>query len=78
MHSQDLETNILNEPADAQTELAQDAKSAPGKETSEKSDLDDLLNSRAVPPRRVATISVQYRHLGRGRPLPYLLKDGEE
>ena len=47
--------------------------------TDEEWDLDDLLAYRPVPPRRIVTISVHYRQLGRGRPLPYMLdEDGEE
>ena len=35
------------------------------------------MNYVPMPPKRTVTISVQYKVRGRGRPLPYLLDDGE-
>ena len=78
MHSQSLDTHILAEPVDSQAAPAQCADGAPSDSTTEESNLDDLLNYQPVPPRRVVTISVRYRHLGRGRPLPYQLEDDAE
>jgi hypothetical protein len=78
MHSQNLDTNTLDEPADPQTMQDQGAHGAPVGGMTEESDLDDLLDYKHVPPRRVVTISVQSRHIGRGRPLPYSVEDDEE
>ncbi len=78
MHSQNLDTNIRDEPADPQAVPAQGANGGPVDRMTEESELDDLLDYKHVPPRRVVTISVQYRHLGRGRPLPYPIEDDEE
>jgi hypothetical protein len=78
MHSQNLDTNILAKPVDPQAAPAQCADDAPGASTTEESNLDDLLDYQPVPPRRVVTVSVQYRHLGRGRPLPYQIEDDAE
>ena len=47
-------------------------------EGSPEVDLDELLDYRPVPPRRVVTMSVRYRQLGRGRPLPYPLEEDNE
>jgi len=52
MHSQNLDTNTLDEPADPQTVPAQGANSAPVDGMTEESDLDDLLDYKHVPPRR--------------------------
>jgi hypothetical protein len=78
MHSQDLDTNILVEPADPQAVPARGASSAPFDSTTDEPDLEELLDYKSVPPRRIGSISIQYHHLGRGRPLPYPLKDDEE
>jgi hypothetical protein len=80
MQSQNLDANVLAEPVDPQAVPAQCADGAlsPSDSTTEESNLDDLLNDQPVPPRRVVTISVQYRHLGRGRALPYQLEDDAE
>jgi hypothetical protein len=78
MHSQNLDSKIRAEPADSQPLPAQAANGAPGDCTTEESDLGDLLDYQPVPPRRVVTISVRYRHLGRGRPLPFRTEGGEE
>lgn len=78
MHSQNLDRKSLAEPDDPQLLPAQATNGAPGDGTTEESDLDDLLDYQPVPPRRVVTISVRYRHLGRGRPLPFRTEDGEE
>jgi hypothetical protein len=78
MHSQNLDTNTLVESADPQTVPARGANGAPLDSTTEDSDLDELLDYQSVPPRRIVNISVQYRHLGRGRPLPFVLEDDEE
>jgi hypothetical protein len=78
MHSQSLNTGILDELAEPQTVPAKGANGARANGVTEESDLDDLLNYKHVPPRRIVTISVQYRHIGRGRPLPYPVEDDEE
>ena len=78
MHSQNLDRKSLAEPDEPQLLPAQAANGAPCDGTIEESHLDDLLEYQPVPPRRVVTISVRYQHLGRGRPLPYRVEDGEE
>jgi hypothetical protein len=78
MHSPNLDTDIPAEPVEPQTMPAQGANALPSDSTTEDTDVDDPLDHKPVPPRLTVTISVQYRHLGRGRPLPYLLEDGEE
>jgi hypothetical protein len=78
MSAPHVDTPILAEPGDPRTVPAQGANGAPVDAAAEESDLDELLNYQPVPPRRAVTLSVQYRHLGRGRPLPYSLKDDEE
>jgi hypothetical protein len=80
MQSQNLDANVLAEPGDPRPVPAQcaDGAPSPSDSTTEESNLDDLLNYQPVPPRRVVTISVQYRHLGRGRPLLYQLEDDAE
>jgi hypothetical protein len=41
--------------------------------------LDELLDYKPVPPRRVVRINARYQRQGRGRPLPYLLDEaGDE
>jgi hypothetical protein len=37
--------------------------------------LDELLDYKPVPPRRVVSINARYRRQGRCRPLPYLLDE---
>ena len=45
----------------------------------EEFDLDELVDYKPVPPRHVVSITVEYRQIGRGRPLPYILdEDGDE
>jgi hypothetical protein len=78
MHSQNLDTSILDAPVDPQIAPTEGANGAPADGTTEESDLDDLLDYKHVPPRRVVTISVQYRNLGRGQPFPYPVEDDEE
>ena len=78
MHSQNRETNILDEPADPRTVPTQGAHGAPVDGTTEESDLDDLLDYKHVRPRRVVTVSVPYRRLGRVRPLPYPVEHDPE
>ncbi len=78
MHSQNLNTNILDELAEPPTVPTEGANGARANGVTEEAELDDLLDYKNVPPRRVVTISVQYRRLGRGRPLPYTVEDDEE
>jgi hypothetical protein len=78
MHSPNLDTDILAEPADPQAVPAQGAGGAPVEAATQKSYLDELLEYQPVPPRRVVAFSIPYQHLGRGRPLPYLLEDDGE
>jgi hypothetical protein len=77
MHSQNLDTSGLDALVDPQAVPTEGANGAPADGVTEESDLDELLDYKHVPPRRVVTISVQYRYLGRGRPLPYLVEDDE-
>jgi len=79
MSSQHDGSTILGEQAQSETIQERGASGAPTDATSEELDVDDLLDYQPVPPRRVTRISVRYRRLGRGRPLPYLLDedDGE-
>jgi hypothetical protein len=78
MRSQNLDTSIPDEPADPQTVPIEGANGALADGMAEESDLDELLDYKHVPPRRVVTISVQYRYLGRGQPLPYPVEDDAE
>jgi hypothetical protein len=78
MHSRNLDTSILDEPANPPSVPIEGANGAPVDGMTEESELDDLLDYEHVPPRRVVTISVQYRYLGRGQPLPYPVEDDEE
>jgi len=78
MHSQNLDTSSMDAPVDPQAVPTEGANGAPADGITEESDLDDLLDYKHVPPRRVVTISVQYRYFGRGQPLPYPVEDDEE
>ena len=80
MNSQNVDSVTQDGRSNAQTMPERGVNGAPtGGTTDEEWDLDDLLVYQPVPPRRIVTISVQYRRLGRGRPLPYLRdEDGEE
>jgi hypothetical protein len=78
MHLQNLDSKVQAKPADPQPLPAQAANGAPSEAATRESDFDDLLDYHAVPPRRVMAISVRYRHVGRGRPLPYQDEEGEE
>jgi hypothetical protein len=46
--------------------------------TIEERGVDELVDYGPVPPRRIITISVRYRNLGRGRPLLYPLEEETE
>jgi hypothetical protein len=79
MNVQKMDANILDEPTDSRTLPVQGTNGAPVDDTTEESNLDELRDFKPVPPRRVVTISIRYRHVGRGQPLPYRLdEDGEE
>ncbi len=67
MHSQNLSTSILDELAEPQTVPTEGANGGRANGATEESGLDDLLDYKHVPPRRIVTISVEYRHIGRGR-----------
>jgi len=79
MNSQNVGPTILGEQTQSETIQERGPDCAPTDDTTEELDLDDLLDYQPVPPRRVTRISVHYRRLGRGRPLPYLVDedDGE-
>jgi hypothetical protein len=76
MNSQNVDSTTLDERSKAQNMPERGVNRAPtDSATDEECDLDDLLAYQPVPPRRIVTISVHYRRLGRGRPLPYLLDE---
>ncbi|MFI5458513.1 MAG: hypothetical protein ACHRXM_24030 [Isosphaerales bacterium] len=77
MSSQNAGSTILGEQTQSETIPERAANGAPTNATTEELDLDDLLDYQPVPPRRVTRISVRYRRLGRGRPLPYFLDEDE-
>jgi hypothetical protein len=80
MSSQNVDYTTPDEQLKTQTMPEREFNGAPTDgATHEEGNLDDLLTYQPVPPRRIVTISIHYRRLGRGRPLPYLLdEDAEE
>jgi hypothetical protein len=80
MSPENVDSTTLYERSKARTIPESEVNGAPPDGAAdEERDLDDLLAYQPVPPRRIVTISVRYRPLGRGRPLPYVLdEDGEE
>jgi hypothetical protein len=78
MNSRNVGSTIPGEQTQSETIQQRGAHGAPTDDKTEELDLDDLLDYQPVPPRRVTRISVQYRRLGRGRPLPYRLDEDDE
>ena len=79
MNSQNVDSIIGDEQIKPLMMPAQGANVGPADIITEEWDLNELIDYMPVPPRRVLTTSVRYRHLGRGRPLPYPLpEDCEE
>lgn len=74
MKSHDVGTKAPGTQTEPQT-----APAAPNGEAAsglaDELNLDDLIDYEPVPPRRVVTISIQYRWLGRGTPRPYVLDE---
>jgi hypothetical protein len=79
MKSQDVNSTALGSQIDPQTAPLLRQTGEGTFETAEEANLNELADYVAVPPRRAVSISIQYRKLGRGRPLPYILdEDGAE
>ena len=75
MSSQNAEVATGDEQTKPQTMPGRGANGAPADGATEEWDLDELIGYMPVPPRRVVTISVPYRRVGRGRPLLYPLEE---
>jgi hypothetical protein len=78
MNSQNVGTITGDEQTKPQTMPRRDANGASADGETEEWDLDELVDHMPVPPRRVVTFSVCYRHLGRGRPLLYPLEEDRQ
>ncbi len=74
-----MDSNILDEPTRIRSIPERGIEGIPHETRIEDVELEELLNYQPVPPRRVVTMAVPYRQVGRGRPLPYHLEeDGAE
>ncbi len=79
MNAQNVASTTLDEPTPIGSMPERETNGVPHDGSIEEVELEELLDDRPVPPRRVVTMPVQYRLLGRGRPLPYHREeDGEE
>jgi hypothetical protein len=78
MNAQTVDSTALDEPTRIRSlpERGTNGNSHDG--GIDEAEREELLNYRPVPPRRVVTMPVQYRQLGRGRPLPYHLEEDPE
>jgi len=79
MKSRKVDSSTLDDQTKTQTAPERETNGDHADGAAEEFDLDDLVDYEPVPPRRVVSITNQYRRIGRGRPLPYILdEDGEE
>jgi hypothetical protein len=75
MNSQNVDSAVLEQAIPSASTPDRGVNGMNSEGSSEEVDLDALLDYRSVPPRRVVTMSVHYRQLGRGRPLPSTLEE---
>ncbi len=78
MKSRNVDSTALDDQTKTQTAPERETKGDRADGAAEGSDLDDLVDYKPVPRRRMVSISIQYRQIGRGRPLPYILDEGGE
>jgi hypothetical protein len=75
MKSRNVDSSILGDQTKTQTAPERETNGDPADSAAAEFDLDDLVDYEPVPPRRVVSITIQYRQIGRGRPLPYILDE---
>jgi hypothetical protein len=75
MNAENVGTTITAEKTETETMSAPESHSVSADGTNLELGLDDLVNYRPVPPRRVTRISVHFQRHGRGVPLPYFVDE---
>jgi hypothetical protein len=75
MNPQNVDAIVVPEKCEPETMNVRGGYGMPTEGPNEEVGLDELVDYKPVPPRRVVRITTRYQRQGRGRPLPYLLDE---
>jgi hypothetical protein len=75
VNSQNVGAIVVAEKSEPASANARGEHDMPTEAPIQELGIDELLDYKPVPPRRVVRTYARYRRQGRGRPLPYLLDE---